>query len=93
MYNKVEGKPCPFCGSEDLELDNLVDADDFYVSCRKCQVQQIANYTKEEAVRRWNTRSLETEMGAMLLSIFSHVSHGGPTREEGEALLKKAGLL
>lgn len=33
------------------------------------------------------------EMGAMLLSIFSHVSHGGPTREEGEALLKKAGLL
>lgn len=33
------------------------------------------------------------EMGAMLLSIFSHVSHGGPTRAEGEALLKKAGLL
>jgi Lar family restriction alleviation protein len=86
-------KSCPFCGSEDLELDNLVDADDFYVSCRKCQVQQIANYTKEEAARRWNTRSLETEMGMMLLSIFSHVSHGGPTREEGEALLKKAGLI
>lgn len=33
------------------------------------------------------------EMGKMLLSIFSHVSHGGPTREQGEALLKKAGLI
>jgi Lar family restriction alleviation protein len=52
-------KPCPFCGSEDLELDNLVDADDFYVSCRKCQVQQIANYTKEVAAQRWNTRPVE----------------------------------
>jgi len=33
------------------------------------------------------------EMGAMLLSMFVHVSHGGPTRGKAEALLKKAGLL
>jgi len=33
------------------------------------------------------------EMAEMLLSMFSHVSHGGPTRAEAEALLKKAGVL
>ncbi len=33
------------------------------------------------------------EMASMLLSMFVHVSHGGPTRAEAEALLKKAGVL
>lgn len=49
--------PCPFCGSSDLTLDNLVDEDDYFVSCGGCQVQQIASYTREEAVRRWNRRA------------------------------------
>jgi hypothetical protein len=33
------------------------------------------------------------KMGAMLLSMYLHVSHGGPTREEAEILLREAGLL
>ena len=33
------------------------------------------------------------EMAEMLLSMFVHISHGGPTREEAEALLKKAGII
>ena len=33
------------------------------------------------------------EMADMLLSMCVHVSHGGPTRAEAEALLKKAGVL
>lgn len=33
------------------------------------------------------------EMAEMLLSMFVHVSHGGPTIAEAEALLKKAGAL
>jgi hypothetical protein len=33
------------------------------------------------------------EMAEMLLSMFVHVSHGGPTRDEAEELLKKAGVL
>ena len=37
--------------------------------------------------------SCAPEMAEMLLSMFVHVSHGGPTREESEALLKKAGVL
>jgi hypothetical protein len=33
------------------------------------------------------------ELAEMLWSMFAHVSHGGPTRAEAEALLKKAGVL
>lgn len=49
--------PCPFCGSADLKIENLVDRDDYFVSCNGCQIQQIANYTRREAVRRWNRRA------------------------------------
>lgn len=37
--------------------------------------------------------SASWEMGQLLLSAYLHVSHGGPTRAEVEAVLKKAGLL
>jgi Lar family restriction alleviation protein len=47
---------CPFCGSYDLTLDNLIDPDDFFVHCNGCDVQQIAKYTRHEAIRRWNAR-------------------------------------
>jgi hypothetical protein len=33
------------------------------------------------------------EMAAMLMWMFVSVSHGGPTRSDAEALLKKAGVL
>jgi Lar family restriction alleviation protein len=48
--------PCPFCGSHKLSLDNLTDVDDYSIECEDCQIQQIANYTLNEAIRRWNTR-------------------------------------
>ncbi len=49
-------KACPFCGNRSPVIQNLVDADDFFISCPECEVQQIANYTAAEAVRRWNHR-------------------------------------
>lgn len=48
--------PCPFCGSNDLTLDNLREGDDWFVSCNSCEIQQIANYTQDGAIRRWNLR-------------------------------------
>jgi Lar family restriction alleviation protein len=62
----LELLPCPFCGSTALELGNLVDEDDFFVHCNGCDVQQIANYTKADAIRRWNTRHIaEVERAAL----------------------------
>lgn len=49
--------PCPFCGSKDLNFDHLTDDDDYFVNCNSCDVQQIANYRRSEAVERWNTRA------------------------------------
>ena len=48
--------PCPFCGSGNLKLENLVDEDDYFVSCGGCEIQQIANYTRDTAIKKWNTR-------------------------------------
>ncbi len=56
-----ELKLCPFCGGRP-ELDHLsADSmepfdDDYYVSCTKCEVQQIANYSETDAIARWNKR-------------------------------------
>ena len=47
--------PCPFCGGRP-KLQDLGDADSFYVHCTKCEVQQIANYSPEIASQRWNSR-------------------------------------
>jgi Lar family restriction alleviation protein len=58
MERKPDLLPCPFCGSSNLVLDNLVDEDDYFVSCGGCEIQQIANYTREGAIRRWNQRKL-----------------------------------
>jgi hypothetical protein len=33
------------------------------------------------------------EMAEVLLQMYSHVSHGGPTRKDVEVLLKKAGII
>lgn len=52
---KVDLLPCPFCGGE-AELDNLIDANDYFVHCIDCEVQQIANYKPHVAARRWNER-------------------------------------
>lgn len=52
--------PCPFCGGEP-EMQNLGDADSFYVHCKDCEVQQIASYRPHVAARRWNQRQLLRE--------------------------------
>jgi Lar family restriction alleviation protein len=52
--------PCPFCGNPVLDLDNLVDDDDYGVSCPHCDIQQISNYTRQEAISRWNKRASVT---------------------------------
>ncbi len=57
MSGNDELSPCPFCGSKDIRVDNLIDPDDFFVHCMECWIQQIADYTREEAIRRWNKRA------------------------------------
>lgn len=51
-----ELSPCPFCGNQEPILDCLTDDDEYFVHCPNCEVQQIANYRRAEAIDRWNRR-------------------------------------
>lgn len=55
--DKHDLKPCPFCGSTDLTVDNLGQRNDWFVNCNICEIQQIANYTEAQAVALWNKRA------------------------------------
>lgn len=56
MAIEREIKPCPFCGGPAV-VDNLLDDNDYYVHCRDCEVQQIANHSHEAAIELWNNRT------------------------------------
>ena len=52
-------KPCPFCGSKDIKVRNIMDA--YAIGCptTDCLGQLIHNRTyisEELAVRKWNER-------------------------------------
>jgi Lar family restriction alleviation protein len=55
ITNQLDILPCPFCGST-AKLDHLVGADDYFVSCTGCEIQQIAKYNDYDAIYEWNRR-------------------------------------
>lgn len=97
MTDKVkELLPCPFCGGSKLELDNLVDADDYCVECKTCQLGQHAVHTRDGAIAAWNRRpaaSIEQEQqvaqdgglySALRKLVFAARTSGGVAgRDEG----------
>jgi Lar family restriction alleviation protein len=52
----TEIQPCPFCGHEDVEIDE-VDHNCFAVCCPECEtIGPIKRTTVEEAITAWNNR-------------------------------------
>ena len=52
-------KPCPFCGSPIVKLDNYhINRDaSYYVLCLDCQAYiEFLDYTMAETIERWNNR-------------------------------------
>lgn len=49
-----ELKPCPFCGSKEV---NLMDDGVFYVSCFNCSTDGPMSDTDRGAIKAWNTRA------------------------------------
>lgn len=54
-----ELKPCPFCGSDDLEIYHEVVGCHYYVTCRDCGSSGAIYYTPEQAAHAWNRRANE----------------------------------
>lgn len=55
----TELKPCPFCGSKDLQMHTC----SFYVQCKQCCADGPWNDDGEEAaIEDWNARYNPTQM-------------------------------
>ena len=51
-------KPCPFCGSEDVERNGRTI---IYVACRTCKTDGPIATTRKKAIELWNTRKTEEQ--------------------------------
>lgn len=50
-------KPCPFCGSMELEVEEN-DFGDIVVSCESCFTEGPVAHSKSNAVALWNERKV-----------------------------------
>lgn len=57
VYNEVELLSCPFCARKRASLyQESYTSPFFLVKCRCCGAQTSKEYTKREAIDRWNKR-------------------------------------
>lgn len=53
-------KPCPFCGSADVEIEYLDEQfrdHHMFVECKSCEASSAIHFTRKEAVAAWNRRT------------------------------------
>lgn len=54
----IKLKPCPFCGSEDVEYTNFGKGFDMWlIQCDECEAMFPLLNSREEAIQRWNKRA------------------------------------
>ena len=54
---RSELKPCPFCGSKQVEYEKAEDFGGTYVECYNCGVTSPVVANKEKAAAVWNRRA------------------------------------
>lgn len=57
--SKIELKPCPFCGSDDVTCDRLEDV--YYVECWDCSAKIETYNGAEDAIEGWNARAIDRD--------------------------------
>lgn len=55
-------KPCPFCGSEALIVDDDKEHYGVFIACSKCCSSTEIFKTEDEALISWNSRPIENEL-------------------------------
>jgi Lar family restriction alleviation protein len=56
-----ELKPCPFCGSKNVMIDDLFDNGTNTVFCGECQSKSSNFCHFDSAIEQWNTRAPQNE--------------------------------
>ena len=64
MSEKIKLKPCPFCGSDDVVVEETYTSG--YVRCRDCGAEGGFRYSHDEAVAAWNRRTNAKELIARI---------------------------
>lgn len=64
MSEEIKLKPCPFCGSKDVVVDEEYPSR--YVRCRGCGVEGGLRDSRDEAAAAWNRRTNAKELVAMI---------------------------
>jgi len=50
-------KPCPFCGSFEIEATKIDDTGEWYLECGDCGIEQPLYKNFADAVNAWNRRA------------------------------------
>jgi len=65
--SEEELKPCPFCGGKaELfnYLSNHLSKERFWIACIACTADVPSTESKEDILKRWNTRPIEDALKA-----------------------------
>lgn len=58
----VELKPCPFCGSDEVKVQNFLSEAKYYgILCCECDTRACTHFDRESVIKAWNTRATECE--------------------------------
>jgi Lar family restriction alleviation protein len=56
MSEKLKLAPCPFCGSDDIEVHRQYVSHLHWLSCQDCRTDGPAKMGEADAIAAWNTR-------------------------------------
>lgn len=57
--SEIKLKPCPFCGSEEIEIIGVGRDWEYTVKCNSCNAGTDYFINKKEAKEAWNRRAYE----------------------------------
>ena len=82
-------KPCPFCASKDIGLNDEVDTPNSHywseVVCGNCCIKTSSYKTDTEALTAWNKRTKVEVMGVEeIVQVMINRNYGLPSTEEEE---------
>src|SRR5579859_3941183 len=87
MYGNVEGKPCPFCGCEEIRSYTYFHSGGWTINveCSRCPAQMPSDNV-QAALERWNTRTDPPD----IRRVQAHMKQAEWERDQAIAKLERA---